>query len=66
MNSNEYKGIFWLVDALGIEIDELTHEEIDQLRPEACAWLGANSTIYYHKIHDACVYRVNDDALIPQ
>jgi aryl sulfotransferase len=44
----------WVEQALGVEIEELSQDEIDRLRPQAYAWLARAATEPgYHKIHDA-------------
>lgn len=44
----------WVEQALGVEIKELSQDEIDRLRPEAYAWLAREAgETGYHKIHDA-------------
>lgn len=56
----------WVADGLGIEISELSHDEIDQLRPLAYEWLAKNTQTRFHKIHDRYEYLPNGKALIPK
>jgi len=65
----------WIEEALGIEINELSHDEIDILRPIAYRQLakdekkelGKKNTpiIKVHKLHDAYNYLPNGEALFP-
>jgi aryl sulfotransferase len=56
----------WVESALNFDIDELSHDEIDLLRPNAYRWLSQNlESPGYHKIHDAYIYLPNGEALIP-
>ncbi len=56
----------WINKALDFDIDELTHDEADLLRPGVYRWLSEQmDTPQYHKIHDAYTYLANGDALIP-
>lgn len=43
----------WLSDVLGFDTAELTHDEIEALRPEVYRWSLRSPEIGYHKIHDA-------------
>lgn len=59
-------GQHWVEEALGIEIDELSQDEIDRLRPDAYRWIAENQTDPgYHKIHDAYTYLADEEPLIP-
>lgn len=56
----------WVESALGFEINELSHDEVDQLRPAAYRWASQQLTSPgYHKIHDAYIYLPNGEPLIP-
>lgn len=55
----------WVQDALGFDISELNHDEVDTLRPAAYRWLAANQETDYHKIHDAYSYLPDGSPLIP-
>lgn len=55
----------WVQNALGFEIGELTHEEIDALRPKAYQWIADQDETGYHKIHDAYTYLDSGEPLIP-
>jgi len=55
----------WVEDALGIDIGELDHEEIDRLRPQAYLWIAEHEVSNYHKIHDAYTYLPDGEPLIP-
>ncbi len=47
----------WVEQALGFDINELSHDEIDKLRPLAYQYLSQHSdAIGYHKVHDAYSY----------
>jgi len=56
----------WVQEALGIEISELNHEEVDRLRPLAYQWIADHNETGFHKIHDAYTYLENDEPLIPR
>lgn len=56
----------WVEDAIGHDISELSHDEVDALRPAAYRWLAANADTDYHKIHDAYSYLPDGQALIPK
>ena len=66
----------WVEDGLGIEIDELSHDEIDQLRPIAYKVLAedlkqnrgdgeSECHFGFHKIHDAYTFLNSGEPLIP-
>lgn len=69
----------WVEQALGFDINELSHDEIDKLRPLAYQYLSQHSdAIEYHKVHDAYSYvddvklnsnqistKINKQALFP-
>jgi len=56
----------WVEQALGIEIKELSQDEIDRLRPHAYAWLAQEKPEpEYHKIHDAYTHLPDGRPLFP-
>lgn len=56
----------WVEQALGVEIKELSQDEIDRLRPEAYAWQARESAEpEYHKIHDAYSLLADGQAMFP-
>ena len=56
----------WVESALDFDIDELSYDEIDRLRPNAYRWLSQQLDCPgYHKIHDAYTYLTNGEPLIP-
>lgn len=56
----------WIDGALDFDIHELSHDEIDQLRPSAYIWLSQNSPQpEYHKIHDAYTHLPDGNPLFP-
>ncbi len=61
----------WVEGCLGIEIKELSDDEIDRLRPYAYQWCfehnqyDSHTTHQFHKVHDACRVLSNGQALIP-
>lgn len=58
----------WIENALGFDVDELSHDEIDELRSIAYRWHAEQegSGKKYHKTHDAYTYLPNGEALIPK
>lgn len=55
----------WVQAAFDFDIDELTHDEVDQLRPHAYRWLSDRAANYeYHKTHDAFSY-VDEEGRLP-
>ena len=56
----------WVEDGLGIDIDELSHKEIEALRPHAYLWQANHKNDQYHKIHDAYTYLDDGSPLIPK
>ncbi len=46
----------WIDEVLGFDSAELTHHEIDQLRPQIYDWSLQTDEIGHHKIHDAYTY----------
>tara|TARA_R110002167_G_scaffold180956_1_gene381158 strand:- start:563 stop:1456 length:894 start_codon:yes stop_codon:yes gene_type:complete len=56
----------WIESALDFDINELSHDEIDCLRPSAYRWISQKMEAPgYHKIHDAYTFLTNGEALIP-
>jgi aryl sulfotransferase len=52
--------------ALGIESSDMTEDEIEQCRPEACRYLAERSAVpLYFKTHDAYVFTPSGAPLIP-
>jgi hypothetical protein len=51
----------WLDDVLGFDCAELSHTEIERLRPQIYDWSSHTEGIGYHKIHDA--YQITEDGL---
>lgn len=50
-------GRSWVQEAFDFDIDELSHDEVDRLRPYAYQWLSEQAEAYeYHKTHDAYSY----------
>ena len=59
-------GRAWIESALEFDIGELSHDEVDYLRPSAYRWLSRQlDSPGYHKIHDAYTLLPNGEALIP-
>jgi len=55
-------GRSWVQEAFDFDIDELTHDEVDRLRPHAYQWLSEQAEDYqYHKTHDAFSYLDEDN-----
>ena len=55
----------WLDEVLGFDTAELTHEEVERLRPAVYRWSAAQDhEIGYHKIHDACLETDTGELLI--
>lgn len=53
-------------DITGLSSSDLTHEEIETLRPDVYRYLAKNAREpIYKKVHDAYVYTKNGDPLIP-
>lgn len=56
----------WIEAALDFDINELSHDEVDLLRPTAYRWLSQQlDQPGYHKVHDAYTLLPNGEALIP-
>lgn len=56
----------WVDGAIDFDINELSHNEIDALRPEVYRWLSLNmSEVEYHKIHDAYTFLPDGTPLVP-
>lgn len=50
-------GRAWVQEAFDFDIDELSHGEVERLRPYAYQWFSQQAEAYeYHKTHDACSY----------
>jgi aryl sulfotransferase len=57
----------WLESGLGFDIDQLDHDEVDNLRPFAYRWLAKRIDGYsYHKVHDAYTNLPNGLPLFPK
>jgi hypothetical protein len=54
----------WIDNVLGFESSDLTHEEIDRLRPAVYRWSLENEAIEYHKIHDSYQIGPDDEPLV--
>ena len=56
----------WVDEALGFDSADLSHDELDALRPALYTWLGEQSDgVGYHKIHDAYTYLDHAIPLMP-
>lgn len=56
----------WMVDALGYDIEDLSHDERDTLRPAVYRWYAEQTNAPgYHKIHDAYTFLNNKEPLFP-
>ncbi len=56
----------WVESALDFSISELSHDEIDRLRPHIYIWLSKKMrSPQYHKIHDAYIRLPDDQPLVP-
>jgi len=56
----------WIDDALGFDTADLSHDEIDLLRPAVYRWYAKEyEYIGYHKTHDAYTLLPNGEPLIP-
>ena len=51
----------WIDNVVGFEVSDLTHEEIDVLRPDVYRWALQADEIRYIKIHDA--YHIGADSV---
>lgn len=54
----------WLGEVLGFDLAELTHDEIEALRPEVYRWSLQSPQIGYHKIHDAYLPAAKNGPLV--
>ena len=54
----------WLDEVLGFDTADLTHSEIEQLRPAVYRWSLQDDEIGYHKIHDAYTYTKDGTPLV--
>ncbi|PJA32246.1 MAG: sulfotransferase [Zetaproteobacteria bacterium CG_4_9_14_3_um_filter_53_7] len=56
----------WIDEVLGFDSADLSHDEIDLLRPAIYRWHAREANDGgYHKVHDAYTYLPNGEALIP-
>ena len=56
----------WVETGLEFDIDELSHDEVDALRPNAYRWHSQNAAAFeYHKTHDAYSLNNRGEALFP-
>ncbi|MCI5212809.1 MAG: hypothetical protein D3910_29355 [Candidatus Electrothrix sp. ATG2] len=56
----------WLDEVLGFDTAELSHDEIDQLRPGVYRWSHEQAEEHeYHKCHDAYTFLPDGTALVP-
>lgn len=55
----------WVEEGLGINVDELNHDEVDRLRPRAYHWLAENAPTRHHKVHDAWTRLPGGEPLFP-
>lgn len=55
----------WVERGAGIDLSELSHEEVDRVRPGAYRWLSANTATNFHKVHDAYTFLRNGSPLFP-
>ena len=57
----------WMEQSLGFDSTELSHDELDALRPSVYQWFSEElQEVGYHKIHDAYTYLPNQEPLIPR
>ncbi len=57
----------WVDEILGFDSGDLSHEEMDALRPAVYAWHALNQPeVGYHKIHDAYLDVAPNKPLIPK
>ncbi|MCH9690055.1 MAG: sulfotransferase domain-containing protein [Gammaproteobacteria bacterium] len=55
----------WVDEALGFDSSDLSHDDLDALRPAVHAWHAKRfSKINYHKVHDAYTYLPDGNALL--
>ena len=53
-------------EVTGLPSEDLTHEEIDMLRPEVYKWIAADSDdLVFKKVHDAYTYLPNGRPIFP-
>ncbi len=56
----------WIDNILGLDTADLTHDEIDQLRPYVYQWCSAHAhQTEYHKVHDAFSSNLAGSPIIP-
>jgi len=57
----------WIDHALGFDSSDLSHDELDKLRPAVYKWYGEQAeTNSYHKTHDAYTYLADKVPLFPE
>lgn len=54
----------WIDDVLGFDIDDLTPEEVDRLRPEVYRWATNDGETQFHKIHDAYTLSTDGEPIV--
>ena len=54
----------WIDDVLGFDSADLTHEEIERLRPAVYRWSSDEAEVGFHKIHDAYTYTEDGEPLV--
>jgi hypothetical protein len=54
----------WLDEVLGFDTADLSHDEVERLRPEVYRWSRHEEEIGYHKIHDAYVVLPSGEPLV--
>jgi hypothetical protein len=54
----------WMSEILGFNSADLSHDEMDQLRPQVYEWSLRNAMPSYHKVHDAWSYLKNGEPLL--
>ena len=54
----------WIDQVLGFDSADLSHEELDALRPRVYEWSAQGEAYGYHKAHDAWTYLRNGEPLL--
>jgi aryl sulfotransferase len=54
----------WLDHVIGFDTAELSHEEVERIRPEVYKWSLKQNSIGYHKIHDAYTFTLDGIPLV--
>jgi len=54
----------WLDDVLGFDTADLSEDEIEHLRPAVYRWSARETSINYHKIHDAYTHADANEPLV--